>query len=152
MLEADLRDRSWEWGCLRIALVAHWLNAGKAARSSGRWYGHHRVQLLQWMPQRRPSPWPRPRQSWHHCWCRGRLPDTAPCTSGILGALAPLGWSREPFIITYDYSFCYYTVFTLLLRIITYLLKPIITKSLLHIITSLLHHYNYIIITNDWNR
>ena len=51
------------------------------------------------------------------------------------------------FIIPCYYMFCYYTVITSLLRIITYSLLPIITTSLLRIITSLLHHY-YIIITS----
>ena len=62
-------------------------------------------------------------------------------------------------IITYYYIIHYYVLihflvllhcnsdFTSFLRIITYSLLPIISKSLLHIMTSLLHQY-YVLITS----
>ena len=140
---------------------------GEAACDSGWWYWHHPVQLSRWMQQRGPSLWPCPRQSWHLCWGRGRL-------FHVLCEFLGAGWVLRPItlneaqcvtfivyhyyvllhiiasvwiVITCYYHFCYYTVITLLSRIITSVIINVNTyyyRFRYYTVLTLLLHYYYI--------
>ena len=125
------------------------------------------------LQHQQPSLWPHPCQSWHQCWCRGRLPDVL-CEflgAGLVPKPVKLNEAQcvnctiyYYYLLVYHYyillfdlllfiiTVCYYTVITLLLHIITsfmityyynFCYHTVIT-SLLHIITSFIITYHYI--------
>ena len=125
------------------------------------------------LQHQQPSLWPHPCQSWHQCWCRGRLPDVLCEFLGAGLVPRPVRLNEAQcvtctiyyyYLLVYHYyillldlllfiiTVCYYTVIILLLRIITSLIityyynfcyHTVIT-SLLHIITSFIITYHYI--------
>ena len=125
------------------------------------------------LQHQQPSLWPHPCQSWHQCWCRGRLPDVLCEFLGAGLVPRPVRLNEAQcvtctmyyyYLLVYHYyillfdlllfiiTVCYYTVITLLLHIITsfmityyynFCYHTVIT-SLLHIITSFIITYHYI--------
>ena len=124
------------------------------------------------LQHQQPSLWPHPCQSWHQCWCRGRLPDVLCEFLGAGLVPRPVRLNEAQcvtctiyyyYLLVYHYyillldlllliTVCCYAVITSLLRIITsfiityyynFCYHTVIT-SLLHIITSFIITYHYI--------
>ena len=136
-LQTDIRDPSGEGSCVR---VANHLHPRETARSSGRRYGDHPVQLSRRLSKWLPSLRPRPCKCWHQRRGWGRLSHVL-CQflgAGLVPRSVILEWSdNDKSIIMY-----YYIIIASLLHII----KSIITCYYI-IVTSLLRHY-YAIISN----
>ena len=113
------------------------------------------------MPQQRPSLWPRPRQSWHHCWCRGLLPH-------VLREFLGAGLVNRPVklneaqcvtcivyyyyllytITTYYYLTCYYLLLLFFLLCCCYIIIMHYHINRFYVVLlSLLLYCYYIIIT-----
>ena len=100
-LQTDIRDPSGEGSCVR---VANHLHPRGTARSSGRRYGDHPVQLSRRLSKRLASLRPRPCKCWHQRRGWGRLPHVL-CHflgAGLVLRSVRLKWSGD--IITHYYA------------------------------------------------